>query len=73
VWITDDFLLLKKRGFFAIRHVQLWKLNIMNSAKRKIDVLVVGAGLSGLSVSISCALAGHKVTVLESAKVLSEV
>lgn len=38
-----------------------------------LEVLVVGAGLSGLATAISCALAGHAVTVFESAKELLEV
>jgi salicylate hydroxylase len=39
----------------------------------KLDIVVVGAGLSGLAASIQCALSGHNVTVLESAKELAEV
>lgn len=35
--------------------------------------MVVGAGLSGLSASIQCALSGHSVTVLEGAKALIEI
>ncbi|OCL07385.1 FAD/NAD(P)-binding domain-containing protein [Glonium stellatum] len=38
-----------------------------------LDVVIVGAGLSGLAASIQCALSGHHVTVLESAKELAEV
>lgn len=38
-----------------------------------LDVTIVGAGLSGLSAAISCALGGHNVLVLEGAKELAEV
>ncbi|RDL31374.1 Uncharacterized protein BP5553_09583 [Venustampulla echinocandica] len=37
-----------------------------------LHVIVVGAGLSGIATAISCTLAGHRVTVLESAKELAE-
>jgi salicylate hydroxylase len=39
----------------------------------KLDVIVVGAGISGLCSAISTALSGHNVTVFESAKELLEV
>lgn len=39
----------------------------------KLDVIVVGAGISGLATAISTALSGHNVTVYESAKELLEV
>jgi len=39
----------------------------------RLDVIVVGAGLSGLAASIAIALSGHNVTVFESAKELQEV
>lgn len=39
----------------------------------KLDVIVVGAGISGLATAISSALSGHNVTVFESAKELLEV
>ncbi|KAK5168699.1 uncharacterized protein LTR77_006008 [Saxophila tyrrhenica] len=38
-----------------------------------LDIIVVGAGLSGLAASISCALSGHRVTIVESAKELLEI
>ncbi|KAI0188954.1 hypothetical protein EV127DRAFT_114588 [Xylaria flabelliformis] len=38
-----------------------------------LDIIVVGAGLSGLATAISSALSGHNVTVYESAKELQEV
>lgn len=39
----------------------------------KLDLFVVGAGISGLATAISTALSGHNVTVFESAKELLEV
>ena len=38
-----------------------------------LNIVVVGAGLGGLSASISCALSGHRVTVLEAARELAEI
>ncbi|KAL4767836.1 hypothetical protein BDW60DRAFT_226324 [Aspergillus nidulans var. acristatus] len=38
-----------------------------------LNILVVGAGLSGLATAISCAQSGHTVTVLEQAVELAEV
>lgn len=34
---------------------------------------IVGAGMSGLSAAISCAAAGHHVTIYEAARELAEV
>jgi salicylate hydroxylase len=39
----------------------------------KLEIVIVGAGLSGLAASIQCALSGHNTTVLEGAKELAEV
>ncbi|KAL0934859.1 FAD binding domain-containing protein [Colletotrichum truncatum] len=39
----------------------------------QLEVIVVGAGLSGLATAVATALSGHRVTVFESAKELLEV
>ena len=39
----------------------------------ELDIVIIGAGLSGLSAAVQCALSGHSVTVLESTKELAEV
>ncbi|KAG2416020.1 hypothetical protein HFD88_007212 [Aspergillus terreus] len=38
-----------------------------------LDIVIVGAGLSGLATAISCAASGHSVQVIEQAKELAEV
>lgn len=38
-----------------------------------LDIIVIGAGLSGLAAAISCSLSGHRVTIFESTEELSEV
>ncbi|KAK5676082.1 hypothetical protein LTS10_011372 [Elasticomyces elasticus] len=38
-----------------------------------LEIIIIGAGLSGLSAAISCALAGHSVLVLEGARELAEI
>jgi salicylate hydroxylase len=43
------------------------------SARLKLDIIVVGAGLGGLAVGIALARRGHSVQVLEQASVLGEV
>jgi salicylate hydroxylase len=45
----------------------------MSHATVKLKIIIVGGGLGGLSASISCALAGHNVVILEGAKELAEV
>ncbi|KAF7188087.1 FAD-dependent monooxygenase OpS4 [Pseudocercospora fuligena] len=45
----------------------------LRTTKAPLDIKVVGAGMSGLSVAVSCALAGHKVLVLEAARELAEI
>lgn len=43
------------------------------TAKARLDIIIIGAGLSGLSAAVSCAQAGHNVLVLEGARELAEV
>ncbi|KFY77354.1 hypothetical protein V499_03212 [Pseudogymnoascus sp. VKM F-103] len=38
----------------------------------RLDVIIVGGGMGGLSASIQCALSGHHVTVIEAANELAE-
>ncbi|KAM0237866.1 hypothetical protein ACHAP5_008874 [Fusarium lateritium] len=38
-----------------------------------LDIIIVGAGLSGLAAAVSCSLSGHKVTIFESAAALQEI
>lgn len=46
---------------------------VQQKASVQLDIIVVGAGISGLATAISSALSGHNVTVFESAKELLEV
>lgn len=39
----------------------------------QLDIVIVGAGLSGLGVAVASALSGHMLTVYESATELREV
>ncbi|KAK2063333.1 FAD binding domain-containing protein [Colletotrichum caudatum] len=39
----------------------------------RLDIIVVGAGMSGLATAVAAALSGHRVTVFESAKELLEI
>lgn len=43
------------------------------TSEQPLDIIVIGAGLGGLSAAISCALGGHKVTLLEGARQLAEI
>lgn len=41
--------------------------------KERLEITIVGAGLSGIAAAISCASFGHSVKVIEQAKELAEV
>ncbi|EYE97466.1 putative monooxygenase [Aspergillus ruber CBS 135680] len=41
--------------------------------KERLEITIVGAGLSGIAAAISCATTGHSVRVIEQAKELAEV
>lgn len=45
----------------------------MSEQHSSLHIIIVGAGLGGLSAAVSSAPAGHKITVLESAPQLTEV
>src|ERR1700761_3368009 len=45
----------------------------MHRVDEPLNIGIVGAGLAGLAAAISCALAGHAITVYEAAKELAEV
>ncbi|KAK6596224.1 FAD binding domain-containing protein [Botrytis cinerea] len=49
------------------------KEKIIRDEENKLKVIVVGAGLGGLGAAIAISLAGHSVTVLESAHEIGEV
>lgn len=42
-------------------------------AKKLLKVLVVGAGITGLTTALALSLCGHKVTIYEQAQALSEI
>jgi salicylate hydroxylase len=43
------------------------------TAKLKLDIIVVGAGLGGLATAIALQQSGHKVTIFEQTPELGEV
>ncbi|KAF2092947.1 FAD/NAD(P)-binding domain-containing protein [Rhizodiscina lignyota] len=65
------------KGAFARRKCRGTKIKIhhnsMISQKSPLKIIIVGAGLSGLSAAISCAQSGHPVTILEGSEKLTEV
>lgn len=56
--------------FLAARH-QLTPTQTPDEAR--LNITIVGAGLSGIAAAISCAASGHAVQVIEQAKELAEV
>ncbi|KAF8733221.1 hypothetical protein AX14_004040 [Amanita brunnescens Koide BX004] len=44
-----------------------------NEAQQKLDIIIVGCGLGGLTAAYTLGKVGHKVTVLEAATVLGEI
>ncbi|PWY91381.1 FAD binding domain protein [Aspergillus sclerotioniger CBS 115572] len=49
------------------------KTTKMSRHESHLDIIIVGAGLSGLATAICCTMSGHTVIVLEQAKELAEV
>ncbi|KXJ87244.1 FAD binding domain protein [Microdochium bolleyi] len=47
--------------------------DVTHPHNKALEIIVVGAGLGGLSAALSCQLAGHHVTVYESAEELKEI
>ncbi|KAI1646612.1 FAD/NAD(P)-binding domain-containing protein [Daldinia loculata] len=53
-------------------HPKVWQ-KVERDASSQLDIIIVGAGLGGLGAAISILLAGHRVTVLESASEIGEI
>jgi salicylate hydroxylase len=47
--------------------------SLTTTPKLSLDIIIVGAGIGGLTVAHRLATAGHKVTVIEGAQTLGEI
>ena len=61
------------KAYQVLSAAVLFIIVIMGSASSPFHVLIIGAGLGGLSCAISCLLEGLDVTILERSPVLGEV
>jgi thioredoxin reductase len=49
------------------------RVHARSQSERILEIIIVGAGLSGIAAAIECALSNHHVILLESAPELVEV
>jgi NAD(P)H-nitrite reductase large subunit len=68
-----DFLAKLKQGESKEAHHDLDNPSRERQSKIRLNIIIVGAGLGGLSAGIALARRGHKVRVIEQAPVLGEV